>query len=71
MVSAVLHLKLIDTSGVAKSDDKFNPFTFKISRITLFPTCINSFLQWKVLNVKYQLLDSFLNSDYMPAVLVI
>ena len=30
-----------------------------------------SFLQWKVLNVKYQLLDSFLNSDYMPAVLVI
>ena len=27
----------LDTSGVAKSDDKFNPFTFKISRITLFP----------------------------------
>ena len=27
----------LNTSGVAKSDDKFNPFTFKISRITLFP----------------------------------
>ena len=27
----------LNTSGVAKSNDKFNPFTFKISRITLFP----------------------------------
>ena len=62
----------LNTSGVAKSDDKFNPFTFKISRITLFPTCINSFLQWKVFIVWYQKLDSFFfNSDYLLAVLVI
>ena len=45
---------------IAKSDDKFNPFTFKISIITLFPTCINSFLEWKVFIVWYQKLDSFL-----------
>ena len=49
----------LKASGVAKND-KFNPFTFKISRLTLFPTCINSFLQWKVFVVKYQLLDRFL-----------
>ena len=49
----------LKASGVAKND-KFNPFTFKISRLTLFPTCINSFLQWKVFVVKYQQLDRFL-----------